>query len=105
MRGQNALYNDIIPSPFPEASGEKIKRNNYMNERDEAMAHRYYYYAHLLRRNYTDCIFHLHQEFFLTTTVTIERLIAQNDCIKQLIKANLTPVELKKRYGYFNWSV
>jgi len=105
MRGQQALYNDIFPSAIPETLGSKSKRNTFTNERDIAMAHRFYYHANLLRSRYDDCLFALHQEFFMTPEAIVQCLGNKQELLRQLVADHATPQELKRKYPYFNWSV
>lgn len=104
MRGKQILYNDIIPSSIEEL-GKKSRRNTFIEERDDALAHRYYYHAHLCRRRYDDCLKSLSEEFFLSHNVIIQRLSKRTDLIKSLVSSNVAPVELRKLYGHFNWAV
>lgn len=105
MRGQQALYNDIFPSAIPENLGRKSKRNQFIDERDTALAHRFYYHANLLRSRYDDCLFALHVEFYLTPDVIVQRLGLKQELLKQLVADHASPQELKKKYPHFNWSV
>lgn len=102
MRGENALYNDIIPNSITPV-GQKSKRNAFIEERDDALAHRYYYYANLCRFRYDDCLVNLSKEFFLSHNVIIQRLGRRTDTIKRLVSENVGHLELRRLYGYFSW--
>jgi hypothetical protein len=104
MRGKNTLYNDIIPSSIQER-GRKSHRNTFLEERDDALAHRYYFYAYLCRCRYDDCLVNLSREFFLSHNVIIQRLNKRTDLIKELVGANTNQTELKRMYGHLNWLV
>jgi hypothetical protein len=103
MRGKNLLYEDLIPSSLEETAGKKSQRNAFLDERDDALAHRYYYYAHLCRYRYDDCLNALSREFFLTANVIIQRLTSRTELIRQLVSEDKQPGELRRLYGWYNW--
>jgi hypothetical protein len=105
MRGKTTLYNDLIPSSIPDTLGEKSQRNTFLDRRDDKLAHRYYYHAHLIRRRYDDCLSELHLEFDLTPNVIVQRLSSRVDMIKALVNQETTPSELRKKYPFYNWAV
>jgi hypothetical protein len=102
MRGKQALYETLIPSSIEE-QGKKSQRNAFLEERDTALAHRYYYYAHICRLRYDDCLDALSREFFLTPNVIIQRLMERTELIRQLVSEDKKPAELKRLYGWYNW--
>lgn len=102
MRGKNTLYNAIIPSSLPD-DGRKGQRNTYLEQRDDAMACRFYFHAHLCRLRYDDCLLNLSREFFLSHNVIVQRLQDRTDLIKRLVKEGATAQELRKEYGFFRW--
>ncbi|AEL23860.1 hypothetical protein [Cyclobacterium marinum] len=104
MRGKNALYNDLFPSPL-ETTGKKSQRNTFIDERDEALSYRYYYHAHLCRLRYEECLQSLKLEFFLSHNVIIQRLNLKTDLIKLLVAENAQPADLRKKYNHYNWTV
>ena len=104
MRGKTALYDKVFPVSLPEQEGTKGHRNSRIEERDEALTHRYYFYGHLRRLRYDDCLIHLSDEFFLSTNVIIQRLALRTECLKQLIEVKTSCKELQDKYPYFNWS-
>lgn len=105
MRGQNALYNSIFPSSIASETENKGKRNVAIDDRDDAMACRYYYYANILRRRYDDCLIELYREFFLRPNVITQRLMTRTDFLKQMVKDNVTVADLKKKYPQWVWTV
>ena len=103
MRGQKAIYNTLFPSSVTSETENKGKRNVAIDDRDDAMACRYYYHAQICRRRYDDCLIHLYQEFFITPNVITQRLAKRTDLIKELVKANTTSAELRKKYPQWAW--
>jgi hypothetical protein len=103
MRGKNALYNDLIPTSIKEV-GQKSQRNTFLEERDDALAYRYYFHAHLCRSRYDDSLVALSREFFLSHNVIIQRLSGRTELIKSLIAADFQPGELRKLFPYFVWT-
>jgi hypothetical protein len=65
MRGQKALYNNISTTAIPDQRGEKSKLSAFLDERDNAMVHRFYYHANLLSSRYDNCLHALPIEFYL----------------------------------------
>jgi len=104
MRGKNSLYNDIIPSSIAEL-GKKSRRNTFLEERDDALAYRYNYHAHLCRLRYDDCLVGLSAEFFLSHNIIIQRLSRRTDLLKSLVSANMQAGELRRLYPYYAWKI
>lgn len=103
MRGRKALYEDLIPCSI-ETVGQKSQRNTFLDERDEAMAHRYFYHAHVCRKRFDDCLLDLSREFYLSHNVITQRLLKKDHLIKSLITEDVNPQELRKKYPHFVWS-
>lgn len=103
MRGQKALYEDLIPSSL-ETVGQKSQRNTFLDDRDEAMAHRYFFHTHICRKRYDDCLLELSREFYLSHNVITQRLLKKADLIKSLIQEDVPAQELRKKYPHFVWS-
>jgi len=101
MRGKNTLYNEIIPSSLPE----KGQRNSFQEQRDDKLAYRFYYYAHLCRLRYDDCLLNLSKEFDISPNRIIQLLTNRTNLIKKLVAENKQPADLKKAYGFYNWSI
>jgi hypothetical protein len=104
MRGKKALYEDLIPSSIGEPVGQKSQRNTFLDERDEAMVHRYYFHAHICRKRFDDCLLDLSREFFLSHNVITQRLLKKDEDIKGLILEGVQPHELRKKYPHFVWN-
>lgn len=104
MRGQQALYNSLFPSSITSEIENKGKRNVAIDDRDDAMACRYYYYVQIRRLRYDDCLVELYKEFFITPNVITQRLAKRTDLIKELIKTNAACSDLKKKYPQWVWS-
>jgi hypothetical protein len=103
MRGQKALYTSLFPSSITSAPENKSKRNVYIDERDDAMACRYYYHAQLRRIRYDDCLVELYKEFFLSPNVITQRLMMRQEFIKKLITDKATRTHFRKKYPHFCW--
>jgi len=103
IRGQKALYNSIFPSSITSEPANKSKRNTYIEERNDAMACRYYYHAQIRRLRYDDCLIELNKEFFLSPNVIMQNLMERTDFIKKLVEQKTTASMLRKWYPHFNW--
>lgn len=103
-RGQQNLFNQLFPSSIKPEPTSKSKRNAYLEDRNDALACRYFYLAHIQRKRYDDCLVQLSKEFFLTTGVIIQCLTTRQAYIKNLINSECTVIELKKRYPHYVWA-
>lgn len=74
-----------------------------MNNRDEALACRYYYHAEIKRLRYDDCLGELEKEFFITASVIMLRLTISHSYLKGLVNEKATVNKLKKKYPFFSW--
>lgn len=104
MRGHKALYTSVFPSSISVDSNQKGKRNSYIEERNDAMACRYYYHAQIRRIRYDDCLNLLNKEFFLSPNVIMQNLMHRQAYIKKLTEDKITPSQLKKLYPHFVWN-
>lgn len=103
MRGQKALYDDMIPSSIA-SPGRQSQRNMYLEVRDHAMCCRFYYHAHMCRRRYDDCLSELSREFFITPQVITKRLMRKDAVIRELIIAKTSAGMLRRMYPFFVWT-
>ena len=104
MRGKDTLYS-LISEPSPQRAGEQGQRNAFLDERDRALAYRFYFHGNLCRRSYEKCLNELSREFFLAPNTIITRLGLVDELLREL-KQKATPVaELRKRCSWFNWTV
>ena len=101
-RGKQILYNPIVRQTIAE-TGEKGQRNTGIDDRRNAMAHRYYFHATINRLRYDDCLLSLQQEFYLQPDTIVKELLLRNELITQLAHAKTTTAELRKKYPFFNW--
>ncbi len=103
MRGQQSIYSDVFPPSIEVIPEPKANQGNLRNERDIAMACRYYYHAQIKRRRYDDCLMYLEIEFYLTATSIVGRLNESQKYIKELVSNKTTVSSLKERYPFFTW--
>jgi len=89
---------------FINDNRDKKVNGAFTNDRDVAMAYRFYYHYNIIRRRFDDIPDILEREFFISSTTVVKKLTEYNHLLKD-IKAN-TPSrdELKQRYPHFNWS-
>ncbi|UAB84989.1 hypothetical protein INR75_02870 [Zunongwangia sp. SCSIO 43204] len=105
MKGKNSLYNNLVPNSLEVLdSGERSQRNTYLNQRTDAMACRYYYHATICRLRYDDCLLHLAAEFFLEPDTIIGYLKKRQGYCNNLVTKQITALELRKKYPFFDWS-
>lgn len=101
-RGKQILYNTIVPKSV-SSNGEKGQRNTGIEERRNAMAHRYYFHATINRLRYDDCLLNLQQEFFLQPDTIVKELLQRSDLITRLTLDKVTTAELRRLYPFYNW--
>lgn len=83
---------------------EKHVKGCFTDDRDDALACRFFYWSHLLEKRYDVALVKLSAEFFLSETVVGQRLMTRQTFIKDLRLNKTTPKELQKKYPFFNWS-
>jgi len=93
----------IVSNDLTLAS-EKHVKGCFTDERDDALASRFFYHGHLVGLRYDLCLINLSKEFFLSETVIAQRLMTRQDFIKQLRLKATTRKQLLKKYPFFNWS-
>jgi len=103
LRGDNALT-DIV-SNETEITSDKHPKGCFTGARDEAMACRFFYYACLKGLRFDLCLSILSNEFFLSCLVISQRLMKQQEFLKQLKANQTTANDLNKRYPAYNWKV
>lgn len=104
IRGKQSLYDSLFPSSVKDQSENKGKRNVFIEQRNDALACRYYYHAQIKRIRYDDCLLKLNQEFFLSPNVIVQCLTERTEFIKKLVVANATNSVLSRRYPHFRWN-
>ncbi len=98
-RGKHILYNSLIK----KAKAGKINRKNYIENRNDALACRYYFHADVNRLRYDDCLTTLAAEFFISPDSIVKCLMLRVGYIKRLSDKSITTAELRKLYPHFNW--
>lgn len=103
MRGQQVIYqslfgNTIIPKPQNQG-----KRNVFLDKRDEALVHRYYYYVSLLQFQYDNALLKLQDEFFITPGTVTERITANVAQLKVIAHSKPSIETLRKKYPHYTW--
>jgi len=102
LRGQKALM-AIVSNDLTIAS-EKHVKGCFTDERDDALACRFFYHGHLIGKRYDICLTDLSKEFFLSELVIGQRLMKRQDFLKNLRVQNTTRRDLQKRYPHFIWN-
>ena len=102
MRGQQSLFNDMFPSEL-QTPDKQRPRNYYLPQRNEALFHRFYFYAEIKRLRYDDCIANLEREFYITAPRIIVILQAHSDEIKKIVLKKPSTKVLKEKFRHFSW--
>ena len=105
MKGENILYNNVVPSSLEELDdGAKGQRNTYLDKRSDAMACRFYYHATICRLRYDDTLLNLSMEFFLEPDTIVGWLKQRSAFLNNLAHKQITTSVLRRRYPHFDWS-
>lgn len=103
-RGQITLFTNVFPSALESKPNRKVTRNVFQEERDIAIAHRYYYYIHLKRHRYDDTLVYMERDFYLTADYIGTLLAPYVPLVKELIKKEVKIPLLKRKYPQYNWA-
>lgn len=76
-----------------------------VEKRNQLIAHRYYYYARMLRKNYPDTLDHLCNEFFISEYQLVNRVIGNAlATLAQLKREDPTVQYFRKKYPFMVWN-
>lgn len=81
----------------------KRKSSESLRDRNECMVHRYYYYAYLKKKHYTQCLILLHTEFYLSEPTIINILTQNISLLNEIISWSPTLKDLSDRYDHWQW--
>ena len=79
------------------------RSQHLLRRRDEKIAVRFYYHAHLHGKTYADIIENLQDEFDLSEKAITTSLRANQSILDELFKNTPRASELRKRYSYFRF--
>lgn len=105
MRGQQSLFANIFIDTAVKSAPKQRPRNFYQPERNEALAHRYYFHIEINRMRFDDCIKQLEMEFHITTPRIIAVLNQCTNEIKRLHELKPSVKELEKKYPWYAWKL
>ncbi len=101
LRGQKTLTaivsNDIV------ITSQKHVKGCFTDDRDNALACRFFYHGHIIGKRYDVCLSALSNEFYLSETVIAQRLMKRQIYLKQLRVDKVTAKDLQVLYPFFNW--
>lgn len=105
MRGLQSLFTNLFPASVNSETERKGKKGAHLEQRDKAIACRYYYYIHIKRCRYDDGLMNLEKEFHITAGVITQRLASSTDFVKQLVALDEAKAltALKEEYPYYTW--
>lgn len=101
-RGQIALFDNMFKQQEIKPA-EKKARQTY--QRNELLAHRYYYYAEVKNYRYIKCLEEIAKENFLSTETVIDMLNDVRNIITLIIEKHYSTKELKQKYPWLDWSI
>lgn len=101
LRGQKALM-ALVSNDLTIVS-EKHVKGCFTDERDDALACRFFYWSYLIEKRYDAALANLSREFYLSETVIAKRLMERQQFIKQLRVDNMSRKDLKEKYPHFDF--
>ncbi|MBD1385735.1 hypothetical protein IDJ75_10635 [Mucilaginibacter rigui] len=75
-----------------------------LDDRDMAMAYRFYYHFNIIRRRFDDVPDILEKEFYISATTVVKKLTENSDMLKDIKDNSPGREQLKQMYPHFNWS-
>jgi hypothetical protein len=79
-------------------------RNEILIEnRNECLLYRYYYYAKIKRLRYEDVLEVVSKEFFISTRTITNILMEESEYQKKVFKEKLDVKELEKKFDFLKW--
>ena len=102
-RGNKSLM--AIVSDDISIKAEKHKKGCFTEDRDDALACRFYYYSRLKQLRYDVCLVSLSKEFYLSETVITQRLMERQSFLKNLREKDTKASDLSQLYPQYNWKV
>lgn len=97
--------NELL-SYFPKSADAKKRKGRseeLLARRDEKLATRFYFYAHLKGLNYETTISSLVEEFDVCERVVIDRLKANQEILDELFAEKPNTTKLRRKIPHFVW--
>lgn len=105
MRGQQSFYGMFFAEEAKsEAKDQSRPRNPYMPDRNNALAHRWYFYAVIKNYNQPRCMEELEREFFLTSARMEVILASLQPQLRDINVTRPSVKQLEKMFPWLNWS-
>ncbi len=103
MRGQRSLFDNLL-TPEPVAKFTQRGRNlDCIDNRNNLLLHRYYYYAKIKNEKYNDIMALLERELFITTSRIVVCLTQNEMSLKAIFNAEVSVKELKEKFSWLVW--
>jgi len=104
-RGSLTLFRDVFEPETAELQVSKSGRSAELHsKRNECLVDRYYFYGKYTEKRYMAILSALREEFFLSSEITLPRLISDNYGHLAELKALQPPVAyFKKKWPHLVW--
>lgn len=104
MKGSKVFIEISSSERDNSKSDRKGRSRELLNNRNEKLFHRFYYYSKILQYSYVQVLNALVIEFDISES-TLVQLIAKSATELTVIRdKKLTRQQLKRRYPYYNWN-
>jgi superfamily II RNA helicase len=103
-RGSLTLFKDVFEAPAkPVEVKRKGRSADLIEQRNELLVTRYYYYGKFTDKRYSTILMQLSAEFHLSM-VTIPETITENfHLLEKLRQSDFEPSDFKKRWPHLVW--
>ncbi len=106
MRGQLSFYGLFFNAPAStDATRQERPRNYFMPERNNVLAHRWYFYAWIRDFSASRCMEELEREFFLTTARLEVILASIQPILREINTTKPTVKQMEKQFPWLNWKL
>lgn len=105
QRGTLALFRDVFQDTAPVMQVSKTGRSAALHsKRNECLVARYYYYGKFTDKRYDAILNILQDEFFLSSEITLPRVLQENYETLMRLKAEAPAVGyFKKKWPHLVW--
>lgn len=104
-RGQLSIFKNLFEQTPKQTTIEQRPRNYFMPERDQLLAHRFYFYAELKFYRLDKCKKELEREFFITEARLEVVLRILVPITQKVVEQKPTIKELELKFPWMNWRI
>jgi hypothetical protein len=110
QRGSKSIFSPLFTEEAVIATasesappGRKGRSQDLIDQRNQLLFSRYYYYAKIIRKQYPDILLLLRQELFIEQRTIIDTLQRHNGELQQLRQQNPDVKYFRHKYPWLVW--